>query len=75
MTDRTQYTPAPDSTAQSCRLWSAHMNALEDHLSANTWALTAATMVLIAYPIARFVIPVVLHDAVPDVVRTVLHLM
>ena len=42
---------------------------------ANTWALGAATAVLIAYPIARIVIPAILQGIVPDVERTVLNLM
>jgi hypothetical protein len=51
------------------------VDALDRHLSANTWALAAVTVVLIAYPIARIVIPVVLNGTVPDVVRTVLNLI
>ena len=61
--------------AQLRRFWSAHVDALERHLSANTWALEAVTVVLIAYPIARILIPAVLHGIVPDVVRTVLNLI
>jgi len=72
MTDREQYAPSPASEAQ---FWSAHVDALERHLSANTWALAAVTVVLIAYPIARIVIPAVLNGIVPDVVRTVLNLI
>jgi hypothetical protein len=80
MSHREQYTPNPASAVQFCRLWSAHVDALERHLSANTWALAAVTVVLIAYPIARIVIPAILHDIVPhgivpDVVRTVLNLI
>jgi len=75
MIDRTQYTSGPASPAQFCRLWSARVDALEDHLSANTWALAALTVMLIAYPMARMVIPAVLHHIVPDVVRAVLNLM
>jgi len=51
------------------------VDALERHLSANTGAKAAAIVVLIAYPIARIVIPAILHGIVPDVVRTVLHLI
>ncbi len=70
----------PASAVQSCQFWAAHMDSLERHLSANTWALAAVTVVLIAYPIARIVIPATLHDVVahgivPDVVRTVLNLI
>jgi len=73
MTDRVQYTPGPASGAQFCQFWSAHVDALERHLSANTWALAAVTIVLIAYPIARIVIPHVLNSIVPDGVLTVLN--
>ena len=75
MTDHEQYAPSPASQALFCRSWSAHVDALERHLSANTWALAAVTMVLIAYPIARIVVPAVLNGIVPDVVRTVLNLI
>jgi len=75
MTSRQRYTPVPASVVQSCQLWSAHVDALERHLSANTWALAAFTLVLIAYPVARVMIPAILHDLVPDVVRTVINLI
>jgi len=75
MTYLEQYTPGPADGAQFRLFWSAHADALERHLSTNMWALAAVTVVLIAYPIARFVIPVVLQAVVPDVVRTVLNLI
>ena len=85
MTYREQHAPIPAGAAQLGRFWSDHMDALEHHLSANTWALAAVAVVLIAYPIARVVIPPVLHvivshdimahGIVPDVVRTVLKLI
>lgn len=75
MTDREQYAQFPANGAQSCPFWSAHVDALERHLSANTWALAAVAVVLIVYPIARIVIPAVLNGIVPDVVRTVLNLI
>lgn len=74
MTALTQYTPCPAS-AQFDRLWSAHLDALERHLAARTWAVSAAGVVLAAYPIAQILIPAVLHAVVPDVVRTVLSLI
>jgi hypothetical protein len=74
MSDRKQYSMAPASAVQFCQLSSAHVDALERHLSANRWALAALTVLLIAYPIARIVIPAILHDIVPDVVQTVLNL-
>jgi hypothetical protein len=75
MTDRELYTPGPASAMQYCRFWSAHVDALERHLSANRWALAAVTVVAIAYPIARIVIPTILHGIVPEAVRTVLKLI
>jgi hypothetical protein len=70
-----QYISGPACEAQICRLWSAHVDALERHLSAKTWALAAVTVVLITYPIARIVIPAVLNGIVPDVVRNVLNVI
>ena len=75
MTHLEQYASGPASAAQFCEFWSAHVDALEHHLSTKTWVLAALTVVLIAYPIARIVMPAVLHFAVPDVVRTVLNLI
>jgi hypothetical protein len=75
MSDRERYTPGPANAVQFCRSWPLHVDALERHLSANTWALAAVTVVLIAYPIARTVIPAILHGIVPDVVRRVLNLI
>jgi hypothetical protein len=75
MTNLQQYTPNPASALQSYRFWSAHVDALERHLSPNTWVMAAVTVVLIAYPIARNVIPAILHGIMPDVVRTVLNLI
>ena len=74
MTSHVQYTPGPAS-AQFCRLWSAHVDALERHLSINMWALKAIAVVLIAYPIARVVIAAAFHSIVPHVVWTMLKLM
>jgi uncharacterized membrane protein YjfL (UPF0719 family) len=75
MTYHEQYPPGPASAVQLCRFWSAHVDSLERHLSANTWAPSAVLVVLIAYSIARVVIPAILHRIVPDVVRTVLNLI
>ena len=80
MSNREQYAMSPVSAAQSLQLWSAHVDALERHLSANTWAMAAVTVVLIAYPIARLVMPAIVHDVaahgiVPNAVRTVLNLI
>jgi hypothetical protein len=75
MTNREQYVPYPASTVEFFRLWSDHVDSLENHLSTNTWALAAVTVMLVAYPIARFVVPVVLNELVPQAVRTALHLI
>jgi hypothetical protein len=75
MTNLQQYAPGPASTVEFFRLWSARVDALERHLSAKQSALAAVTVVLIAYPIARIVIPAILHGIVPDVVRAVLNLI
>ncbi len=75
MSNRERYTLSPASAEQFCQFWSAHMDALERHLSAKTWAMAAFTVVLTAYPIARIAIPAILHAVVPDVVRTVLNLI
>lgn len=72
MINREQYAPSPASAAEFCRLWSGHVDALERHLSINTWALAAAAVVVIAYPVMQIVTPAVLHGIVPDVVRNVL---
>jgi hypothetical protein len=80
MTHLTQYATDPASAAQFCQLWSAHVDALERHLSAKMWALAVASVVLITYPIAQMVMPavihaVVIHAVVPGIVRTVLSLL
>jgi hypothetical protein len=77
---REQCAPGPVSAVEICQFWSAHVDALDRHLSANRWALAAVTVVLIAYPIAQTVIPAILHfmvthGIVPDVVRTALKLI
>jgi hypothetical protein len=80
MNYREHYTPGPASTVELCQLWSGHLDALERHLSANTWALAAVAVVLIVYPIARIATPAILHGIVthgivPDVVRNVLNVI
>lgn len=51
------------------------MKAYLAKLPTNTWALAAVTVVLVAYPIGRLVVPAVVQAVVPDVVRTVLNLI
>ena len=75
MIDHDQYAANPASAAQLCRVWTAHVDALEWHLASNTWALVMLTVLLIAYPIARIVIPAIVHGIVPDVVRNVLNMI
>jgi hypothetical protein len=76
MTDRQHYTPdAAANTAQLCRLWTLHVDALDRHLSTDMWALVALTMALITYPLARIVMPAILHAALPDLVRIVFKLI
>ena len=75
MNYREHYTPSPASAMQLCQFWSAHMDALDRHLSANTWTLAAVAVALISYPMAQIVIPTILHGMVPDVVQTVLKLI
>lgn len=82
MSNLTQCATDAASSAQLCRLWSDHVDALERHLSTKMWALTAASVLLIAYPILRIAIPAVFHGTVtvlngimPDVVRTVMSLI
>ncbi|MGB9234213.1 MAG: hypothetical protein WCC04_07345 [Terriglobales bacterium] len=72
MNDRDPYTSGPAGAVQ---FWSAHVDALDRHLSAKTWALGAVTVALIAYPIARIVVPAIIHGIVPDAVRAVLSLI
>ena len=75
MSNQEQYIANPASALELCQFWSAHVDALERHLSPKTWALAAVTVVLIAYPVARIAIPAILHGVVPDVIRTVLNLI
>ena len=41
-------------------------------LSTRTWLLLAIPAVVLAYPVARIVVPAVVHAVVPEVVRSVL---
>ncbi len=75
MTNLAHYAPGPASAVDFCRFWSAHVDALDRHLSANRWALAATTVMMIAYPIARLLIPAIVHGIVPDAVRSVINLI
>jgi hypothetical protein len=48
------------------------MKAYFTRLPTRIWMLVALPAVLIAYPIARIVVPAVVHAVVPQVVRSVL---
>jgi hypothetical protein len=51
------------------------MKAYFTNLSAGMWVLLAVPAVAIAYPVIMVVGPAVVRAVVPEVVRTVLHLM
>jgi hypothetical protein len=51
------------------------MKAYFNNLSPKACALLALPLIAIAYPIVTMVLPSVVRALVPDVVRTVLHLI
>jgi len=51
------------------------MKAYFNNLPTRTWLLLVIPAVALAYPIARVVVPAVLHAVVPDVVRSVLSMI
>jgi hypothetical protein len=51
------------------------MKACLANRSSNTWALAAVTLILVAYPIARIVVPAVVRAVVPNAVQSVLNLI
>jgi hypothetical protein len=48
------------------------MKAYLNNLSTRTWLLLVIFLVVGGYPVARIVIPAVVHAVVPEVVRSVL---
>jgi len=48
------------------------MRAYFTNLPTRTWLLIVVPAVAIAYPVARMVVPAVIHAVVPEVVRSVL---
>jgi len=48
------------------------MKAKLKNLPTGIWAMLVVPAVALAYPIARVVVPAVVHAVVPEVVRTVL---
>lgn len=51
------------------------MKAYLNNLPMKVWLLVLIPAVLIAYPVARIVVPEVVHAVVPEVVREVLHMI
>ena len=49
-----------------------YMKAYINNLPTKIWVLLVVPAVLVAYPVVRVVVPVVLHAVVPDAIRTVL---
>jgi hypothetical protein len=77
MNDLTRYASNPATAVQ---FWSTHVDALDRHLSAGTWAMAGVTLMLMSYPIGRFLFPALVHQImpifhgmVPEVVRTVIN--
>jgi len=48
------------------------MKTYFNNLPTKTWLLVVIPAVVLAYPVARIVVPAVLHAVVPEVVRSVL---
>ena len=48
------------------------MRTYFNNLPTKTWLLLVVPAVVLAYPVARLVVPAVLHAVVPQVVRSVL---
>jgi hypothetical protein len=48
------------------------MKAYFTNLPTRTWLILVVPAIAIGYPVARIVVPAVLHAVVPEVVRTVL---
>jgi len=51
------------------------VKAYFQNLPMKTWLLLVIPAVVIAYPVARIVIPAVVHAVVPEVVRSVLRVI
>jgi len=51
------------------------MKAYLANLPMRTWFLLLLPLVAIGYPVARIVVPAVLHAVVPEVVRSVLNVI
>jgi len=51
------------------------MKAYLNNLPMRTWLLLVLPVIVVAYPVARIVVPAVVHAVVPEVVRSVLHVI
>jgi len=51
------------------------MKVYLSNLTTRMWALLVVPAVVIAYPVVRIVVPAVVHAVVPEVVRTLLHMI
>jgi hypothetical protein len=51
------------------------MKAYLNNLTIRTWMLLIVPALVIAYPIARVVIPAVIHAVIPEVVRNVINVI
>lgn len=51
------------------------MRAYLANLPTRVWFLAVVPAVLVAYPVAKVLIPIVVHAVVPDVVRSVLSVL
>ena len=51
------------------------MKSYFTNLTTRTWMLLVIPAVMVAYPVGRIVVPAVIHAVVPEVVRTVLHVI
>jgi hypothetical protein len=48
------------------------MKAYFNNLPVRTWLLLVLPVIALGYPVARLVVPALIHALVPDVVRSVL---
>jgi hypothetical protein len=51
------------------------MKAYFTNLPTRIWLMIVVPAVLVAYPVGRVVVPAVVHAVVPEVVRSVLHVI
>ena len=51
------------------------MKAYFNNLPMRTWLLLVASVVVIAYPVVRCVVPAMVHAVLPEAVRTVLSMI